>query len=213
MKDPIFITGLPRSGTSMTCAVLSSCGLDFGGPLAAANEHNAKGYFEHLEVRQKVLKPLLGLGRYDEKGQGPVPKNQLSKKLSFVLKASIDLALQSAAAYKDAKLYHFAAPLIEAYPNSRWVICLRDRDSFVASCLRTPFMNRYQTAESWGVWYDSQLLKLEYIPKNAAHTYVLHPNPEKVKTWRGLVDFCGLEWNHQKVKAALDPALWTQTPS
>lgn len=57
---PIFITGLPRSGTSLIadCVALSGAwvGEKFG-----PDPYNRKGTFENVALREKLLKPHLTL--------------------------------------------------------------------------------------------------------------------------------------------------------
>ena len=47
-KDPILITGLPRSGTSLTAGCLHACGAWVG--------DTVKGLYENEAVREKVVK-------------------------------------------------------------------------------------------------------------------------------------------------------------
>lgn len=54
MSDPpiLIITGMHRSGTSLTASLLQSAGVDIGTDLIAASEGNIKGHFEDLAVVQ-----------------------------------------------------------------------------------------------------------------------------------------------------------------
>lgn len=47
--NPLIITGMHRSGTSLTTAALGALGVALGDRLLAGDRHNAKGYFEDLD--------------------------------------------------------------------------------------------------------------------------------------------------------------------
>ncbi|NBD31656.1 MAG: hypothetical protein GVY17_01445 [Cyanobacteria bacterium] len=52
MSPILIITGMHRSGTSLTASLLQSAGVDIGTDLIAASEGNIKGHFEDLAVVQ-----------------------------------------------------------------------------------------------------------------------------------------------------------------
>src|SRR5690349_11398424 len=60
----ILITGLQRSGTSLSAQLLSAIGLDFGKPelLVPPDEWNPRGYYENVDVL--VLNDKIALGKF-----------------------------------------------------------------------------------------------------------------------------------------------------
>ncbi|MGD1849379.1 MAG: sulfotransferase family protein [Cyanophyceae cyanobacterium] len=61
--SPIIITGMHRSGTSLTASILKQCGIDIGSNLFSADQHNRRGYFEDvdfLEFQRKLLRDSCG---------------------------------------------------------------------------------------------------------------------------------------------------------
>ena len=61
-NSPIFILGLPRSGTSMIAGAIRICGA-WTGVTVPASQANPKGFFEHTVIREHVTKQVLtGLG-------------------------------------------------------------------------------------------------------------------------------------------------------
>lgn len=58
-SEPIFILGLPRSGTSMIAGSLGICGVWTGETVPACSVSNPKGFFEHTIIREQVIKKLL----------------------------------------------------------------------------------------------------------------------------------------------------------
>ncbi|MFQ3679488.1 MAG: FkbM family methyltransferase [Pseudanabaenaceae cyanobacterium] len=49
LLSPLVVTGMHRSGTSLTASLLQTLGTDLGQTLVAADRHNRKGYFEDLD--------------------------------------------------------------------------------------------------------------------------------------------------------------------
>ena len=54
-KDPILVTGLPRSGTSLTTGCLHACGAWVG--------NTVKGFYENEAIRETVVKKFLRAGK------------------------------------------------------------------------------------------------------------------------------------------------------
>lgn len=52
LHPPLVVTGMHRSGTSLTAAFLQSLGLYLGEEFWQADQHNAKGYFEDVDFLQ-----------------------------------------------------------------------------------------------------------------------------------------------------------------
>src|SRR5689334_14926006 len=66
--SPIIVTGMHRSGTSLTASLLSAAGVNMGGNLLPADAHNPDGYFEDvefLELNRTILQQAVEPG---EKG-------------------------------------------------------------------------------------------------------------------------------------------------
>ena len=55
---PIFITGLPRSGTSMTAGILNKLGV-FAGETISGGPANPKGFYENIVIREQIVKSIL----------------------------------------------------------------------------------------------------------------------------------------------------------
>ncbi len=52
IEAPLVVTGMHRSGTSLTAAFLQSLGIHLGEQFWQADQHNAKGYFEDVDFLQ-----------------------------------------------------------------------------------------------------------------------------------------------------------------
>ena len=69
---PVFVTGLPRSGTSMVAGLLGLSGLWLGHTVPGGQE-NIRGFFENVILRERVQKEILRQGRFDPLGVQRLP--------------------------------------------------------------------------------------------------------------------------------------------
>ena len=65
---PIIVTGMHRSGTSLTASLLAAVGVDMGGNLLPADINNTEGYFEDVDFLDLNRKILHQACKPDEKG-------------------------------------------------------------------------------------------------------------------------------------------------
>lgn len=142
---PVFITGFPRSGTSMVTGILASCGL-WMGPTIKGNADNAKGFFENREIRDAIVKPALRMMGCDPAGTIRLPRPQA---LPFdpTLRHRVLTTMAGQGhdgrriwGYKEPKLALLWPQWMHAFPDAHWVIVEREEDSVVASCVNTGFM-------------------------------------------------------------------------
>src|SRR4029434_5176976 len=70
--EPVFVTGLPRSGTSMVAGLLGVSGLWLGHTVPGGQE-NIRGFFENVILRERVQKEILHQGRFDPLGVRLLP--------------------------------------------------------------------------------------------------------------------------------------------
>lgn len=156
---PVFVTGLPRSGTSLIAGCLAACGL-WTGATVPGNPFNPKGYFEHSVIRERIVKPLLSGHGFDPLGVASLPPETFAPWPGFAAPGAPGLDLRGILArivaseghdpvmpwlYKDAKLTLLWRSFHRAFPAARWVIVRRPRAEFVRSCCATPFMARHST--------------------------------------------------------------------
>lgn len=198
----IFITGLPRSGTSVTCRALQALGVDFGTErsLAKPTKHNPTGFMENLAVRQDTVKPILETLGADPKGQGPLPPRRLQIEQwdTDAVRDRVLEQLEEAEAYKDAKLVLLWSLWVAAFPEARWVIVRRDREAVVRSCLRTSFMRRFETEADWNEWADEYEARRDDLSGSVDHVSV-EPGPDP-DCFRPLADFLGAQWTDKAAR-------------
>ncbi|MFW6030995.1 MAG: sulfotransferase [Myxococcota bacterium] len=207
----IFITGLPRSGTSLTCTVLDELGLHFGprDHLAKGKKRtNPTGMMENRQVRQRTLKPILETLGADPAGQHPLPPRELDVRQwdTDQLRERVLGQLGGAEAYKDAKLVLVWPLWTAAFPDARWVIVRRDREDVVNSCLRTYFMRRHDTADAWREWAREYEARLFALRDSVEHVEVW-PGTEP-EAFRKVAEFVDLEWSEPRARTAIRPEAW-----
>jgi len=215
MRPPIFITGVPRSGTSMTAGILARCGA-FCGETFGPNQFNRKGMFENMEIREKIVKPYMMLNGADPKGQYPLPV--LDSLLSLTnLRERIE-GIMVAQGYKDGPWFYKCAklcliwPIFQyAFPDATYIVVRREDKDIIHSCLRTAFMNGYKTPAGWQGWIDVH--KERFAQMKTAGMRCVEVWPTKFvqgdfSEIRALVKEFGLEWNDKAVEGFVSPELW-----
>lgn len=209
-RNMVLITGCARSGTSMVAGVLKSCGLDLGGPLVKGTAYNPRGFFEHRDIRQKVIKPLLRELGCDPRGQRKLPPRGVMVTPARIgsLRKAIDARLNGARAYKDAKLLLLWPIFNRAFPDAQWILVRRDPRAIVASCIRTPFMKGRTYKQGWIDWVQDHEFRMDDLKASGARVVEVWPDPENPESFRPAVEAAGLPWNEQAVRRALVPEAW-----
>ena len=212
-ERPVFIVGLPRSGTTLTEQILASHPHCFG-----AGELN-------------VLTDL-ATGTPDRLGNGEISWPQTASHLSKqqVLDLAQDYLIDSgkrapANALKvvdkqPLNFWHLGL-IAMAFPNARIVHCTRD----IRDCGLSIFSQNFNTTQSWSTslediayyWQGYKKLMSHFLQVSGLH--ILEVNYEETVSdieWQGrrLLDFVGLPWDervlnfHQSERAVQTPSRW-----
>jgi len=218
MNNPILITGVPRSGTSMTAGILSLCGL-WGGKMVGPTKWNTRGMFENSAVRNTVIKPYLRSIGVDPLGQFPLPPEDIIDHPfeATVLKAKVLHLFEEQGLngkrwfYKEPKIVIMWKLWHEAFPEATFVVVRRKRDQIINSCLRTGFMRAFDNYDGWKWWTDNYLNRIKNMKKEISNFHEIWP--EKMIDGdlfeiKQLVKNIGLEWNFAAVKNFIEPNLW-----
>ncbi|PJE28873.1 Sulfotransferase family protein [Pseudooceanicola antarcticus] len=163
---PLFLTGLPRSGTSMVMRALAGQGLWLGDTIPG-NPDNPEGYAENRALRETQLKPLLSLLGADPRGIAPLPRTEalppcpaLARRLLKTIREEGYDGRQPWG-YKDPKLSLLWPLFARAFPQATWVVVTRERDRVLSSIAKASFMRRHSTSpEFWKPFcacYDTRL--------------------------------------------------------
>lgn len=200
ISSPIFVTGCARSGTSLTMAILGNAGINLG----AINKLN-----EISALRDGVIKPYLQQIGADPRGQYPIPEIG-AKVVDNLFSERVKAGMGDAQAAKIIKGVLIHDSFIEAFPNSKWIIVMRDRLKIADSCMRTVFMNAYHTTYEWLLWADEYHKRCELL-KEKAQTMTVYPDELKdgnTESYEAALEWLGYSSNHDDIMAVFKPEKW-----
>jgi hypothetical protein len=199
-QAPIFVTGIPRSGTTMIARVINSCGVFVG---SGATSKNCM--FQNRYIDQLLVKPYMERMGGDPKGQFPLPNiDEITiplnwrQKVENIMKA--EHYVRGPWMYKDTKM-----PLIwklwhNAFPNAKWVIVRRRTGDVIQSCFKTNYMNAYEDEEGWLGWVHEYEKRFEEMVKAGVDLKVIWPERMNNGDFQQLYDiitWLGLEWKEE----------------
>ncbi len=227
-EKPIIIVGAARSGTSMVAACVHLCGA-WKGDTAGPNRYNQKGMFENLELREKIIKPLLHAMNADKKGQFPLPETKdiiiphdIKDSIFKIVKGqgwTPDLPWM----WKCAKMSLMWPVWNYAFPDSKWIIVRRKTPDIINSCMKTGFMNAYaipriqkkagvsSEKEGWLQWVRKHEEKFIEIIQSGVNVKVIWPERMINSDYSQLqetIEWLGLTWDPKKVYDFIEPKLW-----
>lgn len=211
--SPILITGVPRSGTSLTAGCLNQCGA-WVGRTVGANQDNPKGFFENMQIREKVVKGYLQSYGYDKMGQDlPLPPIQSSispqdNNHAPLIRKQVEEILKSEGyrgeqwLFKDAKLALIWSAWAAAFPNSKWVLVRRNKNDIAESCKKTGFMRAFNTKAEWLLWVAEYEERFDALKRNCRFYELWFEDlvEGKLDYLEEMVRNIGLTWNEEKVR-------------
>lgn len=146
MKDPIIITGAPRSGKTLIAGILNICGVFTG---------NVDKCFENKVFHNKLIAPYLQENKVDPNGQTLFADSK-ELNISQTWKENVQ-KLITAQNYTEGQKWLLKSsqvalmwPLWEySFPKSKYIIVRRRTGDVVQSCMKTSYMNGHSTEEGW----------------------------------------------------------------
>jgi tetratricopeptide (TPR) repeat protein len=215
---PIFVLGIPRSGTSMIAGALHHCGAWIGATVPGGPS-NPEGFFEHVMLRERVLKPMLVQQGADPLGVRALPPlDRLTPQPELKGDVLRQLAIENYPGgdqpwlYKDCKLSLVWPLWRDAFPDARWVIVRRPAEDIVRSCLRTMFMSQHSfDPEFWRAWVKEYENRLEALKASGVWWREIDSHDAVVSdmaSLRNLVQDLGLQWNEPAVRSFIKPQHW-----
>lgn len=216
MSDrPIIITGCARSGTSLVAGVVHACGA-WMGEVTGPTRWNKKGQFENEAIRDRLTKPYLQSIGCDPMGQDPLPPRWMTleephwrNRVLNVVKSQGYRGIDRWA-FKGAKACLIWQVWHRAFQHATWIIVRRDDEKIIDSCMKTTFMRKRKTRESWQEWIDYHKTCFNDIFKASEHVCEVWPKDmvEDPLSFYPMVSSLGLEWNAEKVGDFVTPELW-----
>jgi len=151
----LLVTGMPRSGTSLACAILARLGVDFGPKLVGRDDFAPTGYFESgpvIRFEQWVVSRMGG-------DNVLLPANG---KVPLKLAAEAHTFLEGRQAVKIPRAAAMLPLWEQALPHARWIVCLRHPEEVAASWKRVYRVEREDALEQWWRYY-SRLQELDAL--------------------------------------------------
>ena len=213
--DPVIVTGIPRSRTSMTMQMLELSGL-FLGNVIQETKANPQGQKEHRKIIDTIQKRHLTRHKFDGKGQNPLPpvkwyiedKDRRDKVLKIMESEGLKPMVKWG--FKDSKAVLDWRAWDKAFPNAIWIVTKRNTDEIVDSCLRTSFMSKYKDRAGWEKWIKEYDRRIHDLFSNVRQSYRLDTDQVVNYNFSGLqkvISACGLEWNDDKIKKQVKPVV------
>lgn len=196
MTPPLFITGCPRSGTSLTTYAFKACGMWAGKTTTQCENHR---------IREHILKPMLRNGGMDPialRSWADITEGDPDRLRSAVLQ---ELRKQGYTGgpwlYKDVKLVFCWRVWKEAFPEAVWVTVWRSPEAIVESFGR------------WGlsanVEFDHERVVKEHHDR-AGRIPSLDVFPDDLlkgddSRYRFVANRLGITWDPDAVAEVVDP--------
>jgi hypothetical protein len=216
IDQPILLTGCARSGTSLTAGLVQLSGA-FGGQTVPGNINNAKGFFENMEIREKLVKPYLRSIGCDPLAQKDLPTSDQVTIPNKWRGRFVDVMVRHGYTgghvyYKGAKMCLMWQVWADAFPDAQWIIVRRKDEEIIRSCMQTGFMTAYRDALGWQGWID--IHKDRFAEMKEAGLNVIEYWPEDLfkaddfDSIKQLILNLGLDWNESLVREFVEPKLW-----
>ena len=209
-QAPILITGAARSGAGMIAGVIHKCGA-FGGIMT-----NKRGLYENDCIRESIVKEYLKQDGSDPNGQRILPDTTAmliprywKKKVEEVMLAE---GYKSGPwMYKDARIALMWPIWFYAFPNAKWLIVRRRTGDIIQSCLKTNYMDAYETEDGWLEWVHHYEQRFVEMMNEGVNVKVIWPERMVNGDYQQLqetLNWLGLPWKSE-IFNFIDPLLWS----
>lgn len=217
MTDPILVTGMARSGTSMTAGVIHFCGGWTGEQDSLAPR---RSLFENARLTEVFARYLKCIG-VDPSGQSPLPCSSVLP-LWFDMRNEVQRAavesgyLAGPWFYKSSKIPLVWTQWAETFPQSKWVLVRRTEEQIVQSCLKTRFMVAHSTEKGWREWHRYYIDRFdEMLAAQSLAGRIKQVWPTKMilgdfAEIRDVVEWLGLVWDENRVRNFIAPERWNR---
>lgn len=225
--SPIFVTGCPRSGTSIIAEAISLCGV-FTGDVSAPNNKEPYSLFENRRMFSHLLAPYLKDCQADTKGQFPLPiTNKLMLPLDWRNMVWDIMRLEgyfSGPWLFKSNLLALTWPVWHyAFPNAKWIIVRRRTGDIVNSCLHSGHMLAFKSIEnqkkvntdseneSWVWWVHEYEKRFVDMIQAGLNVKIVWPERMVRGDYRQMydtVEWLGLKWV-SAITECIDPKFWS----
>ena len=214
---PIFIVGLPRSGTSLIAGCFQICGA-WTGTTIPGTEANPKGFYEHSLIREGIVKRILVQLQCDPLGVRKLPHKDLNIQIPGLKKALNQIVEDDGYKrdrpwlYKDAKLTLLWRLFSQNFPDAIWIIVKRNERDIIDSFLRTSFMMQHsKDPEFWQCFVDEYMQRIKMLMNSGATCYEIWPDTimqGDFSRFRELLETLGLSFDEKALGEFISPKFW-----
>jgi hypothetical protein len=217
MKDPILITGIERSGSSIVAKIIHMCGAFRGNVNEMQENRHIKEFVNHFYNYHNV----------DPRGQYPLPENEyipIPPYWSFKIETLLDKEGYNEAIpwmYKSSRIAQIWPIWNLSYPKAKWIVVRRRTGDIIQSCIKTGFMTAYadqsvlqqinakDEADGW-LWWVHEHERM-FSDMSEAGIQFKEVWPERMaagdfEQMKELISWLGLEWN-EKIPEFVRPLL------
>lgn len=217
-KDPILITGIPRSGTSIIAGAIKQGKVWTGW---------TDRMFENIPVRDNLVRPFLVKLGADPLCQYPLP--ELNDCLNLQTWRAQVMALVNRQGYQGGNwLYKGASVAVlwsiwhDAFPNAKWIVVRRKTSDIVNSCLKTWTMNVFtleenqkkvganSAGEAWLYWVHcyEDIFRTMLKEVNAKIVWPERMVDNDYEQMEEVFDWLDMRFDMVRVKSFIQPKLW-----
>ena len=185
---------------------------------------NRKGMFENAVLRNMIVKPMLKEWKVDPLGQEPLPDIEMMRNVakdSLVvgrLRNSV-LEVMEFQGYEEGSWFYKGAKMClmwplwhAAFPRAKWIIVRRDLPGIVNSCMKTSFMRKRNSVESWTEWVRIHEQRFVEMREAGLDIYEVSSNKllngEMEEFMGAIKTYLRLCWNEERVNEFIEPALF-----
>ncbi len=196
--DPIFLVGFPRSGTTLLDTILRT--------------HGSVEVLEEKPLINKIINELKVYMNGNFKNLNKVDKNVIKKLRSLYFKDFNNLLpMEKGKTYVDKlplNIIHIAE-IKHIFPNSKYILALRNPHDCVLSCFMQPFtpndaMSNFYNLQSASKFYDQVMKLWTYYEKKLNLDFHAIKYEDIIKNFNlsinNLLEFLNLEWNDQLIE-------------
>lgn len=213
MNRPIFVTGPPRSGTSMISGLLEKHGVWTGRHKISQSklkDTNPKGVFENLDLKEITKQQMRQVGV----NQMPFPPIFNGDKLEndpYLRKRVFDIVGdQESWLFKEPRLVKVNEVWQWSFPEAIWLLPDRKDEDIYRSMCKHPHISKQKHLD-FHQWIKDAKQKQREIYESSKYAIFFDPddftnlNMIKIKE---VFDYIGIELDEQIVKDWIDKDLW-----
>jgi len=217
LHKPIFILGVPRSGTSLVAGLLGVCGA-WQGTTLPATQANPRGFFENRALRNHVIRPVLEKLGCDPLGVRQLPVLESLQPIPNLAEVVLNLITRDGYVkgtpwlLKEPKLTLIWPIFMVAFPEARWIIVRRKSSDIVRSCLQTDFMAQHSSDPCyWSHFVNQYLIRIERLKTSVKFCREVWPQrliKHSLKPMESLTKELGLGWDYNDAIEFIDKRSW-----